>query len=361
MKIIDRYILRTFFIPFFYCVLSFELIYIVFDLFDNLPDFMDAGASIMEVLKFYVILLPSSVVYIVPVSLLLAVLYSLAQFTRHNELTAMRASGINLYRLMAPFLFVGIIASIVVGLVNETLAPWSLYRTDQLIDLYRSHGDESVFIENNLPYKNVEGRRIWMVNHFNTKTYEMAGVTVIQQRPDDSDAARIEADKAMWRDGSLWFYDMERQNYRPDGRPDGPPEVYSYREMRDYNETPQMFLNERKDPEYLSAMQIQHFIETHNLEESIVTRLTVDKHYRLAIPWTCLIVAMLGIPFGAHTGRKGAMAGVAAILALFFAYYGLIYVCLGLGKNGYIPPLQACWIPHAVFFCVALLMTARMR
>lgn len=361
MKIIDKYILRTFFVPFFYCVLAFELIYIVFDLFDNLPDFIDNNADFLEVLWFYAILLPSSVVYIVPISLLLAVLYSLAQFTRHNELTAMRASGINLYRIMCPFLFVGITASIAVGIVNETLAPWSLYKSDQIIDLHRSKGNAEVFIEKNLPYKNVEGRRIWMVNRFNTRTHEMEGVNIIQQRADHSDAARIEAERAEWKDGQLWLYNMERQNYTPSGRPAGPPEVYSFREMTNYGETPQMFLNERKDPEYLSAYEIHHFIETHNLEEDIVTRLTVDIHYRLAIPWACLIITLIGIPFGAHTGRKGAMAGIALILTLFFAYYTLIYICLGLGKNGYIGPLLAAWTPHAVFFCVAMLMTARMR
>lgn len=361
MKIIDRYILRTFFVPFLYCILAFELIYIVFDLFDNLPDFLDAKAPVLEVVQFYLILLPSSIVYIVPVSLLLAVLYSLAQFTRHNELTAMRASGVDLYRLMAPFVYVGIFSSIAVGLINETVAPWSLYKTDQLIDLYRSHGNEAVFVENNLPYKNIDGRRIWMVNKFNTRTHEMQGINIIQQRPDNSDEAKIEAERGEWKDGKLWLYDLEQQDYTREGRPDGPPQLYDYREMTDYDETPQGFLNERKDPEYLSAAQIQHFIDTHNLEQSIVTRLKVDKHYRLAIPWTCLIVTMLGIPFGAHTGRRGAMAGVALILGLFLVYYSLIYICLGLGKNGYIDTLQACWTPHAVFFCVALFMTARMR
>jgi len=162
MRILDRYILRSFFVPFFYCTMAFALIYVIFDLFDNLQDFLDAEAPFVEVLQFYALLMPSSVVYIVPVSLLLAVLYSLAGFTRHNELTAMRASGISLIRLMWPFLGVGIFASIAVGLVNETLAPSSLYRTDQLIDLYRSRGTREVFNERNLPYKNIVDGRIWL-------------------------------------------------------------------------------------------------------------------------------------------------------------------------------------------------------
>lgn len=361
MRILDRYILRTFFVPFFYCILSFELIYIVFDLFDNMQDFMDAGAPFLEVLQFYAILLPSSAIYIVPISLLLAVLYSLAQFTRHNELTAMRASGISLNRLMWPFLVVGIVASIAVGIVNETLAPWSLYRSDQLIDLYRSKGQREVFIEKNLPYKNVAAGRIWLIDRFDTRSYEMKGVNLIVQGEEGYDAAEISAERAEWKDGVLWFYDMEKQNLRRNGFPDGPPQIFAYREMADFDETPEMFMNERKDPEYLSAAEIKTFIETHSLEPGIVTRLNVDRHYRLAIPWACVIITMIGIPFGAHTGRKGALAGIALILALFFAYYTIIYIGLGLGKNGYISPELACWTPHAVFFVVAILMIVRMR
>jgi len=361
MRILDRYILRTFLVPFFYCMLSFELLYIVFDLFDNMQDLMESGAPITEILQFYAILLPSSVIYIVPISLLLGVLYSLAQFTRHNELTAMRASGISLNRLMWPFLIVGVVASIAVGLVNETLAPWSLYRTDQLISLYRSKGQREVFIERNLPYKNVAAGRIWMIDRFDTRSYEMEGVELIVQGEEGYDVAEISADRAEWKDGVLWFYDMERQNLRRSGLPQGPPQIFSYREMADFDETPQMFLNERKDPEYLSAAEIKHFIDTHSLEPDIVTRLNVDRHYRLAIPWTCLIITMIGVPFGAHTGRKGTLAGIALILALFFSYYILIYLGLGLGKNGYISPELACWTPHVVFFVVAVWMIVRMR
>lgn len=361
MRILDRYILRSFFVPFFYCILAFELIYVIFDLFDNMQDFMDAGAPLVEVVQFYAMLLPSSIIYTVPISLLLAVLYSLAGFTRHNELTAMRASGISLNRLMYPFLLVGITASVLVGIVNETLAPWSLYRTDQLIDLYRSKGNHEIFIEPNLPYKNVAEGRIWMIDRFDTRSYEMEGVNLIVQGEEGFDVANITAERGEWKDGTLWFYDMERQDLRENGFPDGPPKFFSYREMPDYDETPDMFLNERKDPEYLSAAELSDFIATHSLEQEVVARLQVDRQYRLAIPWTCLIITMIGIPFGAHTGRKGALAGIALILGLFFSYYILIYTGLGLGKNGYIDPVLACWTPHVLFFVIALWMIFRMR
>ena len=114
MKLIDKYLLRTMLVPFGYCVGSFVLIYIVYDLFDNLSDFVHAGTPFFQVIRFYTFLLPSVFILIVPISILLAVLYGLSQLTKNNELTAMRASGMSLYRLLVPILSIGIVAAIVI-------------------------------------------------------------------------------------------------------------------------------------------------------------------------------------------------------------------------------------------------------
>ncbi len=347
--------------PFLYCFVSFLMIYVLFDLFDNLSDFLLSEVPLSNIVRYYMVLLPSAVVYIAPISLLLGVLYCLAQFTRHNELTAMRAGGISFNRLMVPFIVVGVLASVIVGLVNETLAPWSSYRTEQLVSLYRRLGDTDVFVERNLPYRNVRQKRTWMIDRFNTETYEMEGVNLILQHPDGWDQARVQAERAEWRAGEIWLFDAHVQKMRPDGRLDGLPDFHESMRMGDMGETPQDFLSQRKDPEHMSAREIQRFIDTHNLEPRVLARLRVDKIYRLAIPWSCLVITMIGIPFGAHTGRKGALAGIVMILSLFFAYYSLIYICLGLAKNGYIGAYQGVWTPHAVFLLIAVFMNMKMR
>ncbi len=361
MKILDRYILIRFSVPFLYCFVSFLMIYILFDLFDNLSEFLLAEVPPSNILQYYMILLPSAVVYIAPISLLLGVLYCLAQFTRHNELTAMRSGGISFNRLMIPFIVVGVFASILVGIVNETLAPWSSYRTEQLVSLYRRLGDTDVFYERNLPYRNIRHKRTWMIDRFNTETHEMEGVNLILQHRDGWDQARVQAERGGWRAGEIWLYDAHIQKLRPDGRLDGLPDYHESIRMEDFDESPQDFLSQRKDPEHMSASEIQRFMDTHNLEPRVLARLRVDKLYRLAIPWSCLIITMIGIPFGAHTGRKGTLAGIVMILTMFFAYYSLIYICLGLAKNGYIGAYQGVWTPHAVFLLVAVLMNMKMR
>ena len=77
MKLIDKYLLRSLAVPLAYCLLGFALIYVIYDLFDNLPDFIDAKTPFPDVFRFYLLLLPSVLIIIAPISMLLSVLYSL--------------------------------------------------------------------------------------------------------------------------------------------------------------------------------------------------------------------------------------------------------------------------------------------
>ncbi|NCC49786.1 MAG: YjgP/YjgQ family permease [Spartobacteria bacterium] len=362
MKLIDRYLLRTLLMPLFYCLAAFVLIYIIYDLFDNLSDFVEAGSPLADVAKFYVLLLPSVLIFIAPVSLLLSVLYSLSQLTKNNELTAMRASGVSLYRLMLPFITIGFLASLCVAIINETVGPWSAYWTNQYVRSQRHKGKKDVYVSYNLAYKNAKDRHIWMVGAFETRTFELVHPEVILQREDGSDIAKIQAKKGEWLDGRWWFFDVAIQNYDNDGHPIGPPQFDRRREMGELRETPIDLLNETKDPDFLSSRDLLTFLRTHqHLSSNTIARITVNMQHRLSIPWTCFVVTLLGIPFGAHTGRKGALMGVVLTLSLFFGLYILINLGLVLGKKEILLPWVAAWGPNIIFTCIGSVMIYRMR
>ena len=360
MKLIDKYLLRNLMVPLGYCLTAFAMIYVIFDLFDNMSDFIDAKTPVLSVVKFYALLMPSVVIFIAPVSLFLAVLYSLSHLTKNNELTAMRSCGISLLRLMMPMIAVGLVASLVVGAINETVGPWSAYWTNQFVKLQKHKGELSVHVVSMLGLVNEVAGRDWIVEKFDNQTFEMSNVTLTLKR-EDGTAERIQARQAHWLDGRWWFEELVTQNYDHDGNPMGPPQFELRKEMTDVEETPTDFLNEIKDPEYLSAREILNFLKTHRLSDDKIAQRQVDFHSRLAMPWTCLIVTLLGIPFGAQTGRKGAFIGIILALSLFFGLYVLVNVGVALGKKGAIDPWLAGWLPNIFFFCIGCVMVYRMR
>jgi lipopolysaccharide export system permease protein len=364
MKILDRYLLRALLVPFGYCLTGFIMLYVVFDLFNNLPDFIEGKTPLREVFLFYLILLPRDIWIIAPISLLLAILYALWQLSRANEITAMRACGLSSLRIMRPVVMVGLLATLAVGLLNETLGPWAGYWTDQFLKLQHQQNKLSVHIASPLAFKNEAGHRIWYIREFDKRTAAMRDVTLVQQRLDGSDEVKYQAARGSWLDGRWWFSEVAVQRYDDQSQPRGAATFTLQREMAEVNETPESFLNEIKPPEYLSSLEILTYLKTHRqLSHDALAKCLTTFHNRLAMPWICLIVALIGIPFGVKTGnrRGGALLAIIGALGLVFGFYVVSNVGVALGKQGTLIPWIAGWLPNFIFLGIGLTLTARMR
>ena len=132
MKIIDRYILREFLFPLMYCLFAFFILYIVADLFQNLDDFIEMRMSLVNVLLYYFFFLPNVLVLTVPFAVMLGLLYELGNLGRHNELTAMRASGVKLVRIVMPLVVSAFLLSLCILAVSEFILPISNYQSEKI-------------------------------------------------------------------------------------------------------------------------------------------------------------------------------------------------------------------------------------
>lgn len=361
MKLIDRYLLKSFLVPLFYCLAAFTLVYVIFDLFDNLSDFIDGKTPVAGVALYYAALIPTVLIYIVPVSLLLAVLASLSSLTKNNELTAMRASGVSLIRLMLPYVMVGLTASLVVLTVNETIGPTAAFWCKKFISEQKQINPDAVHTAEIAMNKESAGR-IWYIREYDTRDNRMRGIEVTQRREDGSEEYKLQAAEGQWLDGYWVFTDFNQQFYDRYGNPRGLPKRFQTREMFEYSEKPVDFLSEIKPPEFMSSAELLRYIRMNESSRSdAIDRRRVDLHFRLAQPWACLVVILLGIPFGNQTGRKGALQGFMLSLGLFFSYYALVNFGLFLGKDGVLPAWIAGWLPHLLFLPLGIYLIYRIR
>ena len=366
MKLYRRYLLAQVRRPWIYVLAGFSAMAILGDLFNNFADFADGTTSIGQLLLYYAVLLPTFLVYIFPISILLAMLYSLWELGKNSEITAMRACGLSLTQIMSPFLGLGVACGIVLFVVNEWFNPWALLWTRQFREnQHMRHLGQTHLVEN-LLYKNVPASRLWRLETFNpsaSASWEMQGVVLEQQRPDGTREYRREASRAIWRDGHWWFDEVSTQFYGPDNEPDGAVETAVQLDMPELSETPTDFLNEIKDSDTeWSAADIQRFLATHNLSRETRNQHLVDWHSRMAAPWLCLIVVFLGMPFGLHTNRRGMGMGILFALLTFFGYYVLNLYCIYLGKGPQVlPPVLAGWLPDILFGTLGLVLCHRIR
>jgi lipopolysaccharide export system permease protein len=93
----------------------------------------------------------------------------------------------------------------------------------------------------------------------------------------------------------------------------------------------------------------------------MIAMLDTKLHGRLAAPWTCLVVVLIALPFGAMPGRRNVFVGVASSIVICFAYFVLMQLGVAFGAGAYLPPWVAAWAPNVLFAVTGIVLTFRIR
>ncbi|MBM4148908.1 MAG: YjgP/YjgQ family permease [Lentisphaerae bacterium] len=365
MRILDKYLVREFTTPVFYCVTAFSSMFVIWDLFDRLSGFVEAKTPPAMMLRYYGSYLVQVMEYLLPASLLLATLFTLWRFTRHNELVAIRASGISVMRIMLPFVCVGLLFSGIMAVLKEAVVPdASQWVADFMKNKYVM--PKSIFREN-VVYYNPVASRVWLIDRFDRRNPNtLYGVRITWERPDRTRDRDLIAAKAEWVDGEWWVFNAEMQEYGGSGGPAGPrrpfPGSSLGRPLRGLSEKPTDFVNEIKNPVFFSTGDIRRFLRSHpSLSRRERRRWVADIHGKAAAPWACAIVILFGIPVGVRGTRHNALTGVLFALLLFVAFYALSQLGLLMGRTGAVWPWLGAWLANVVFLCIGVTMLVRLR
>jgi lipopolysaccharide export system permease protein len=341
-----------------YCFDAFVMLMVVIDLFSTLDDFIDFHAHLGAVVHYYLIKLPEIFVLIMPMSLLLGLLFCLSNLGRHNELVAMRASGISLVRLALPPLGIGLVATLGVFAVNELFVPRAQERADALMNSLKGKGERGVL--ENFFFANTTERRDWYARRFNTRSLEMENPEVHDRKPGGAPEIDVYAERARWTDGRWHFFTADVYDHRRD-----PPLVTHVAETNfpSIKDPPRRLIVEGKSPSQLTSAELHRYIRAQRRagHTAGLGKYEVTYHYRYAFPLTCLIVVLMGLPLGMQVSRSGPLLSVGTALVLVVAFYFLNNVTLALGEGGRIPPVAAAWMTNAVFAGVGLVLLARTR
>lgn len=375
MRLLDRYLLREFLIPLSFCLCGFLIFWIAFDLFSELHTMQEKHLLARDIAEYYVVKSPEFLILVLPVSLLLALLYALTTHARHNELTAIRASGVSLGRLCAPYLAVGLVASIGLFAVNEFLVP----KTDEMADkillrrVERQLGPKEKHVIEKLDFVNSrvggEGRK-WHIASYDTKTFEM---TAPQAQWPSTNGTRLwlSADKAVWTNGMWVFSGKVRELLEANGQL-RPIVVTNLLAMPEFSESPSEIQSEIAVSEQwrvastrradIPLYEVFNYLRLHpHPEKQLRLWLQTKMYGRLAGPWTCLVVVLLGVPFAAASGRRNVFVGVAASIFIVFSYFILQQFGFAFGSAGYVPPIIGAWLPNLIFAAIGLVMMAKVR
>jgi len=358
MRLLDKYVLTKFLIPFIYCVFGFIAIWLVFDLSDNGPDFIEGGVPLWTVIRFYSTQIPEIIVISIPVGTLLALLYSLTQMSRSNELVAMLTAGVGLVRIVVPLMFVGLVLTGISFYFNYEQAPHAQAIKKQMLDDIKRGKEKEEGLDNHL-YRNRARLRIWYADKLYLETKRMKDVQVLQQDPQGNIIEKIYGENVYFdHDGQkLWWFEGARRVKLDTEGNVVEDEIKDRIYIDDFDETPLRIASASLNADYLGVPELLNYLDYNSdFPERRLAPFRTQLQYRYALPWVNLLAIFIAAPLGIVYSRRGILGGVATAIALFFLLVFTSSLFIAFGKGGQLPPIVAAWGPIAIFAAIALFL-----
>lgn len=164
---LDFYIFTEFMIYLTILLFVFITLFIIGDVFNDLSDFLDQDASVKEIVSFLLLKLPGNIRFILPITVLLACMWTMAMFGKHMEVTAMRSSGLSLFRCGGSIFAVGLVVTGVNIWFNEALVPYTEREAEVLKFFATNQGGNLPDNQKMLTFRSFDKRRTWLFKVFN--------------------------------------------------------------------------------------------------------------------------------------------------------------------------------------------------
>ena len=369
MRLHDRYFFRELLTPMAICLGGFLVFWASFFFFTELEHMREASLHFVESLEYAVAMMPGFFITVLPITLLLALLYALTHHARHNEITALRAAGVGLWRLCAPYFIVGLATTGIYFVLNEIVVPRCTGWSEEIL----SRHVQKPVNANAKPkgFSNRQANRVWQFGAYNPATVTMIN-PIVTWTSADRVAHVIRAARAQLTNSVWMFYDAQflvRTNQQAGLAKDFFTNAIA---MPAFEETAERIRLELKfnDAQTLRAsrsadiplFELWTYLWHHpELTGEDANRLRTKFHGRLAAPFTCLVVVLIAIPFGAQPGRRNLFFGVAGSIFIAFAFFVLQSVGMALGAGGHLPGWLAAWLPNMIFAVTGIWLIFRIR
>jgi lipopolysaccharide export system permease protein len=365
-KTINLYILKEITVPFFMILFVLTFVLLMGRILQLMDLMVNKGIGFIDIMQFIILLMPSFLMFTVPISLLVAILIGLGRLSGDNEITVMKASGVSMYQLAQPIAAASMLAFIATAVITLFLVPQGNYATKQ--HLYNvSKKQASIGIREKVFIDDFKGLLIYAETIPMDGAY-MSGVLISDTRL-TSEPSTIIAKKAYLisdpkaltvtmrlEDGSTHTVDAALKNYRK-------MDFSTYDVNLDIGSAlfDEKKLKEKSSGE-MTVLELQEKLQKTGLEKQYQREVAIELNKKLSIPMSCLIFGVLGLPLGIRAHRSVKSRGISMGAIIVALYYMLQLGGEALVQTGKVSPPVGTWVPNLVFGIagvVLFIMTAK--
>ncbi len=363
MRLLDRYISTSILTTFIATLVIFTGLFILFDSTGHLDEFIDRKIPLEIIIQYYLYAMPDIVSQTSSIACLISVLLTYSALSNHNEITVMRASGMNFWKIVRPALIFALFLSVVIFWVNEKFVPYATAEQKEIENQYmilevdRKYKKEKII--KNLTFYGLRNR-LYYIDTFAAKENKLSGITILEYDNNQNLVQKIIALEGRWT-GIAWkFYRAQITTYGEKGVR-SPLKIKVYNEkLMDIKETPRDFVKQRLNVRAMNIRELGQYIErfADSGANKALNKLRVDYHQKIAYPFGNFVIVLLGLPFALMMkNRKGTtFTSLGIAMAIGFLYYVANAVALALGKGGVLPPTLSAWTAPIIFTGIGLLV-----
>jgi len=350
MKIIQRYVLRETLWPFLFGFLFFNFILFIGIIFDLTELIFTENAPPFKVVQMIAFSLPSFFDIVIPVSLLFSILLSFGRLSADGEITALRSSGVNLFRIEAPVLLFAAILTLVSLGFSAFLTPWCNQRYKKIY--------QQILLSR--PTVELEERAIVDLENKKLYTYKidekeqvMERIVVYEFYPPNSTFPQITlAEKGEVRNEKIYLHQVRlyrfSKNYRLiQSARFNEQTIYLYSRFEKIEE-------QKKDSWDMTFSEIRQKLKEEKMSPEERKKLESDFHGRIAIPLATFILGIMSVPLGIKVERGDKSISLGISLIVVIVYYIFFLAGSFFSQRGLVSPFLGVWMPNFILLSVGI-------
>ena len=358
MKLLDKYILKEFFKFFVITFLALIALFLIVDFFERIRMFLSYNASIIQMASYFLFSIPIIISYVLPPAILLTTLMTFSSLSKFNEITAMKANGINIFRITLSILILSSIVAFCYFYFSELITPASIQKTTYIKDVeVKKQKTPGFFKQNEIWY--YSDNAIYNFKMFDIDKNILRGVTIDYLNPDFSLSSRIDAQSAQWKSDKWVFYNLLITHFDDKNNP---VLEWSKEKIINVPEKPDDFKVMQKDVEKMGYFELRKYIKKIQLEGYDAKEYIVNLYGKIAFPFVILIMVLIAVPFALRSERSGGvMQSIGLGIFIGFSYWIVHAFSMSLGKSEILPAFLAAWAANILFGAIAAFLFYRVN
>ena len=355
-KILDRYIMKKFLLTFFMALLLIIVIVIIFDLSEKIDNFVKNEAPLKAIIfDYYCNFIPYFMNMFSPLFVFITVIFFTSRLASNSEIIAILSGGVSYHRMMVPYM----VSATLIMLLSLVLNLYVIPQSNKVrVDFEQQYVKQRQYsARRDVHYQIAPGEFVYVesFSNWNNTAYKFT----LESIEDGKIVSKLSADQAVWdstkQAWSLrnWFIRDYSKGLSDDVRSGEQMDTTIALNITD-------FYRNEKTVEALRAGALDELIKTQNMRgDSNVMYAKIERTRRWALPFSALILTIIGVSLSSRKKRGGIGWNIAIGIALAFSYILFLRFSEMFVYTDTLPPGIALWLPNVLYTFIAAFLYRR--